>query len=312
MIPVRTIPPYVRSVDWDDEPTAPSAGHVNRERPKPRYIPDFRPRPQQPGHKFDHLRSRTPPIFTPLPGELSRWISFASPVTGGPPRRKLSDEEKAQAELILSRYGRPHTIDEDAALKESDRDLRKLSFSKRSKVLLLQACFYPETNTLLQNFFLKSPFMPLIFRLINLTFSVASLGLSGFIFHKLHRSPSCSNGASTYMALIVDTVAVPYVVWITYDEFNSPPIGIRPPHEKLRLIFLDLIFIIFDAANTSLAFQALSDPSWACEKGGTCQLQGNVCERQKALAALLLVALLAWTVGFIVSLIRLVGRVADR
>jgi hypothetical protein len=33
----------------------------------------------------------------------------------------------------------------------------------------------------------------------------------------------CSKRASTYMAIIVDSAAVPYILYITWDEYLSKP-----------------------------------------------------------------------------------------
>jgi hypothetical protein len=151
--------------------------------------------------------------------------------------------------------------------------------------------------------------MPLIFRLLVLTFSAIALALGGSIFHHLHSDSRCEKGASTYMAIIVDVVAIIYILYITIDEYRSPPIGIRPSSAKLRLTLLDLLFIVFAAANLSLAFQALDDPQWICHNGGTCSVKNHVCEDQKALASVLLITLIAWLSTFIVTLLRLVSRV---
>jgi len=163
-----------------------------------------------------------------------------------------------------------------------------------------------------KHFILKNPFMPLIFRLIVFTFSATALAISGSILQHLRDDSECQKGASTYMALIVDAVALPYIVFITVDEYRAPPIGIRPSGQKLRLTLLDLLFIVFDAANLSLAFQALNDPEWVCQQSGICRLQMAICNRQRALAAVLLIALVAWLTTFVVSLVRLVARVVAR
>lgn len=141
MIPVRTVPPYVRSVDRDDEDTVvPNDNRKSSDHsPKllPVHIPGFR-RSSQPGHKFDHLRSRTPPIITtPVLEYGSRWASFASPETGGPLRRKITEAEAERARAIYAEYDRQREADEEeGALKEGSRESRKRSFVDKSKVLL--------------------------------------------------------------------------------------------------------------------------------------------------------------------------------
>jgi hypothetical protein len=151
--------------------------------------------------------------------------------------------------------------------------------------------------------------MPLIFRLLVLTFSSAALALGGSILQRLHSDTRCVKGASTYMAVIVDIIAIIYILCITVDEYHSPPIGIRPSSAKLRLTLLDLLFIVFAAANLSLAFQAMNDPQWICHNGGSCSVKDHVCQDQKALASVLLITLIAWLSTFIVTLVRLVSRV---
>ena len=111
------------------------------------------------------------------------------------------------------------------------------------------------------------------------------------------------------MAILVDIVAILYTSYITYDEYTSKPLGLRSPNAKMRLIFLDLAFIVFDSANLSLAFQALTDERWVCrisddDGGNTCLFSHDICARQKALTATLFIALLAWLTTFAVSTLR--------
>ena len=68
---------------------------------------------------------------------------------------------------------------------------------------------------------------------------------------RIHITPS------TNMAIIVDAVAMVYLLYITYDEYTGKPLGLRPAKAKMRLIFLDLFFIVFDSANLSLAFVSI-------------------------------------------------------
>lgn len=80
----------------------------------------------------------------------------------------------------------------------------------------------------LQRIILKNPFVPLVFRLIVLTFTVAALGLGARVFHEadaVNRQGEgpCSKRASTYMAIVLDSVAVPYIGYITWDEYLSKP-----------------------------------------------------------------------------------------
>jgi hypothetical protein len=95
----------------------------------------------------------------------------------------------------------------------------------------------------------------------------------------------------------------------------------------------DLLFIIFDSANLSLAFDTLFDVRWSCRSAAStadsgadlnvyAQLSfmissnadlrvtksirtvGPICDRQRALAAFLFLALCAWISAFTVSVFR--------
>src|SRR5215469_13280548 len=127
-IPVRTIPPYVRSVEWDDADTVlPESNSEDDHFPNllPIHIPGFR-RTFAPGHKFDHLRDREPPVITtPFLEYGTRWATFASPETGGPPRRRITVSEAAQAREILAEYDRQQADGQDElGKKEGSRESR--------------------------------------------------------------------------------------------------------------------------------------------------------------------------------------------
>jgi hypothetical protein len=112
------------------------------------------------------------------------------------------------------------------------------------------------------------------------------------------------------MAIVVDTIALVYILYITYDEYTGKPLGLRSPKAKMRLILLDLFFIVFDSANLSLAFDALSDVRWSCKDAngldGAAPRNRSICVRQRALSSVLLVALVAWIITFSISVLRYV------
>ncbi|KAJ5833823.1 hypothetical protein N7474_002134 [Penicillium riverlandense] len=160
---------------------------------------------------------------------------------------------------------------------------------------------------------LKSPVVPLILRLTVWCFSLSALALGGSI-QKIADGLHRPQGPSALMAIIVDAVALVYLVYITFDEYTSKPLGLRSPTAKARLILLDLIFIVFDSANLSLAFASLSEVTGSCKVAEVnhkwVPKNDAICSRQKALASVLLVALLAWLMTFALSVLRLVERVA--
>lgn len=130
----------------------------------------------------------------------------------------------------------------------------------------------------------------------------------GVSIHDLSGNSKISQGPSTLIAITVDAVALVYILYITYDEYTGKPLGLRSAKAKMRLIFLDLFFIVFDSANLSLAFSALSDVQGPCQEG---ELNGilsprdrRLCQRQTALASVLLIVLIAWLMTFSISVLR--------
>lgn len=80
----------------------------------------------------------------------------------------------------------------------------------------------------------------------------------------------------------------------------------------------DLLFIVFDSANLSLAFDSLYDVRWSCrtpdlsqggvDPGHNMSVDDPICDRQRALAAFLFLALCAWVATFMISVFRFVTR----
>jgi hypothetical protein len=146
------------------------------------------------------------------------------------------------------------------------------------------------------------PLIPLVFRIIVLTTSTIALGLSSSV-HRFSKKFFYPQSPSTTMAIVVDVVAIPYILYVTWDEYTGKPLGLRSPKAKIRLVLLDLFFIIFESANLSLAFANLTDDDGACREG----LNGYnfiICSRVKALCAILMTALIAWSLTFSVSIFR--------
>lgn len=154
---------------------------------------------------------------------------------------------------------------------------------------------------------LRNPMVPLVIRLTLWSFSLIAMALAVSI-----RITSLNfrvrEGPSTIMAISIDAVALVYILYITYDEYTGKPLGLRSAKAKMRLISLDLFFIVFDSANLSLAFESLSNVQGPCRQGevngALSPLDIGTCTRQKALASVLLVALIAWLMTFSISVLR--------
>lgn len=177
----------------------------------------------------------------------------------------------------------------------------------------------PRLNFILLN----NPYVPLTLRAIIFILSVAALGLAGSIFvRSMHTHPApLTQQPSTIMAIVVQSTALVYLVYITYDEYSGKPIGLREPKAKMRLIMLDLLFIIFSSANLSLTFNTLYDVTWTCHVGHdtdefaqiglTVPYNYPICARQRGLASFLFMVLVMWVATFTISIFRLVERVAQ-
>ncbi|CAK7895480.1 regulator of phospholipase D Srf1p [[Candida] anglica] len=174
----------------------------------------------------------------------------------------------------------------------------------------------------LKRIFLQNPLIPLFLRILTIIFSTLALALAGSIFvlssHE-YDDTKIVQQPSTIMAICVQCFAIIYVVYIAYDEYHGKPLGLRDPVEKMKLIMLDLLFIIFSSANLSLAFNTLYDHEWVCMNDNNPDLAtigifyptvGSICRRQRALSAFLFIALCLWVVTFTISIVRVVDRVS--
>ena len=155
--------------------------------------------------------------------------------------------------------------------------------------------------------------IPAIFRITTILFACAALALGGSIHH-LSNEHKFPQGPSAEMAIIVDAIAIAYIVYVTWDEYTGKPLGLRSARAKMRLIFLDLFFIVFQSANLALAFESLSDTDGAClasvsdtngRTGNSASRKNDdICSRQRGLASVLLIALITWLLTFAISVLR--------
>lgn len=166
----------------------------------------------------------------------------------------------------------------------------------------------------LGNFVLRHPIAPLIFRLIVLLTTISALGLATVIYRR-ERDPDIvgSNRPETsqaIVAIIIDSVAIPYILYMTWDEYTGKPLGLRNPAQKVSLTLLDLIFIVLKSASTALAFEALvyhSGDGKARSPRGRAQ-EVESLDLARGLAALTLVGLIAWILNFTISVFRLAEK----
>jgi hypothetical protein len=271
---------------------------------------NFMPTPKSnvPGRKFDHAREGAPvTLTTPVSDSALKWKQFAQASShyGDHSDRPVSSRG---AQIVDDAWMKENMPDLETPWEpiDEDKDDERLkgfwlfSPTKRRRKLM-------RYHRILMN----HPMVPAVIRMIVLVFSIMALSLAGAIFHHSDTA-GCDNNSSTWMAIIVDVVAVLYTVYITYDEYTSKPLGLRSHNAKMSLIFLDLAFIVFESANLSLAFQALTDEKWACRDAVSpnehvCPYTRSICVRQKALTATLMIALFAWIGTFTISTLRYVN-----
>lgn len=169
---------------------------------------------------------------------------------------------------------------------------------------------------------IENQYLPLTFRIIITILSVVSLGLAVRIFQNSDANIPKIDGKipqepSTIMAICVNSIAVFYTIYIAADEFSGQPIGLRNPLSKLKLILLDLLFIIFSSANLALAFNTRYDQQWVCTteymESGLYKFPkiSYICRKQKALSSFLFVLLFMWVGVFSISIIRVVEKVSS-
>ncbi|KAL1953394.1 hypothetical protein VTO42DRAFT_2938 [Malbranchea cinnamomea] len=295
--PLRTIPAWVRQAEDDQHGTVsapPLPSHPDGARiAEHHFAPHAKERFDWNGEQ-SQTEGRT---------RESRWKTLARSTAY--PRDPLLEENIVSYEWLNQNFGdysEPWQGKEETDL-ESGR--RSLDFIQRRKLWMSR----------LQHKILHSPIVPLIIRLTVFSFCVAALGLGASI-RNLSTKFNRPQGASTDIAIIVDAVAPVYLVYITYDEYTGKPLGLRPARAKMRLIFLDLFFIVFASANLSLAFESISSLTGSCMAARINDSydpkNDPICVRQKALASVLLVALIAWLMTFAISVLRVVERVSGK
>ncbi|KAI5229185.1 hypothetical protein E4T42_05006 [Aureobasidium subglaciale] len=310
---VRSIPPWVQTEDDSDDEsvdhqtqrllplanTVPASHH---------YLPAPPTQHKAPGRKWDHIRSAEPPLLDqPIDTNQQRWLPYmmSGPQPRGVPGARLVSD--AWMDENMPHLTTTWTAAEPEKASEKTKGLWLFTPERRSK-----------TFATIKRIILKNPFVPLVFRLLVLTFTVAALGLGARVFHEANAvyrqgNGPCTKRASTYMAIILDSIAVPYIGYITWDEYLSKPLGLRSATAKVSLLLVDLLFIVFYSSNLSLALDALDDPRWACfdhneSQLSNCPASPRICRSQQGLSGVLVVALMAWLFTFIISVLRVVER----
>ncbi|KAL2006417.1 hypothetical protein VTN00DRAFT_9085 [Thermoascus crustaceus] len=298
---VRTLPAWIRSVEYtEDEGDATT--HLLPSHPDDALVAQHNHSPHSKNKPdFSHTRDESLDHAAPKTGgRESRWKNFSKAIAY--PRITSMEEKLVTPEWLNQNFG---DYSQPYGGLKAEEDVENQQPRRRRTVWFKR----------LQKNLLQSPIVPLIFRLTVWVFSLTALALGGSIQHlaTVYKHPQ---GPSAIMAIVVDAVALVYLVYITWDEYTGKPLGLRPPRAKMRLMLLDLFFIVFDSANLGLAFESLSDITSSCTAGEVNRFfdprNDQICDRQKALASVLLIALIAWLMTFSISVLRLVERVSQK
>ncbi|KAI1811542.1 hypothetical protein GGS20DRAFT_562547 [Poronia punctata] len=279
-------------VDWVDE----KYGRVSK-------LPVFlRKRADRPGRRWDHLRTSEPVIMglgyrPPHEDPYDRWRDFIHSSSYG---QDPNDQYEVVGNDVLTQLMPGLDNPVRTPLYPLDPKLNK---SQNSAWFMR-----------LGNFILRHPIAPLIFRLIVLITTISALALTTVIYRR-EKDPHAIAGtrpetSQAIVAIVIDSVAIPYILYMTWDEYTGKPLGLRAPAQKISLTLLDLVFIVLKSASTALAFEALvyhSGDGQAQDPNARAQ-EWESLDLARGLAALTLVGLLAWIVNFTISVFRLAEK----
>ncbi|KAL8777943.1 MAG: hypothetical protein Q9203_003144 [Teloschistes exilis] len=296
---VRTVPTWVHVLEADDQgssqqttsllPSDPPNAQVAEHHYHPFVRPHGRNQPPR-GRRYDQDREWAPPTPNGHSADhTSRWKAYVN--ASAYPAITSEGGEIVTPDWYEKNgpdYSRPWMAD---AEQEDMENLQGIQTRRRVWWKRIQRTI------------IRSPMIPLVLRSIVWTFSVVALAVAASIHH-LSKATQVGIKASTEIAIVVDAVAMVYLLYITYDEYSGKPLGLRSARAKMRLIFLDLFFIVFDSANLSLAFESIGESS-ACN-------DLRICKRKETLASVLLIALIAWLLTFSISVFRFVPEVESK
>ena len=299
---VRPAPPGAGADDDDDDdggggpPEAPDGGARS-------HLPALFKR--KAGRRWDHLRSAEPVI---VPGHRvaaasdSPWREFVE--SARYPHMPNEDSEVVDEEVMAKlqpRFGAHPAAGSAggggysgaAPMAESSaiRSRRRAAVSRRVRPLYERLWLLP----------LRHPLGPLACRLTVLSTSLVALALAARIFQQesAEDGPDATTPQRTQVivAIVVDVVAIPYIGYITVDDYTGKPLGLRPPKARIRLILMDLFFIIFKSASTALGFEAMLYFA-----------SSATLPYLRALAAFELMGLVSWAMTLTINVFREIER----
>ncbi|KAI1767319.1 hypothetical protein GGR53DRAFT_483053 [Hypoxylon sp. FL1150] len=280
-------------VDWVDE----KHDRVSK-------LPIFlRKRADRPGRRWDHLRTAEPVIMglgyrAPNEDPYERWRDFIGSSSYG---RNPQDEYEVVPNDVFNQQ--MPGLDQPVRSPFHPLDPKTKRQSRKTTLFMKSS-----------NFVLRHPLAPLVFRLVVLITSIAAFAVAIVIFRREKNAnipnDSIPESSQAIVAIVIDVVAIPYILYMTWDEYTGKPIGLRAPAQKISLTLLDLVFIVLKSSSVALAFEALVYHS---SDGVSIYLDVASMEMvslhlARGLAALTLVGLVAWILNFSINIFRLAEK----
>ncbi|CAN8102988.1 unnamed protein product [Discula destructiva] len=239
------------------------------------------------GRKYDHLRSAGAVIMPFQSKETaSPWRDYIQASKWAPIAGERSEKvDWEQLETLMPGFNDTSSVRlTDTAVKKRSR--RGALWGRIWQVAL------------------NHPLVPALLRFSVLVLSIASLAFSASLYKTYGTSEMTADVLKSQwiVAIVVDCLLSPYVIYMTWDEYSSPQLGLRSSMCKAALTLLDLVFIIFKAASATLAFDSLSEIGTPAAE----------MTKMKALASFLILGLVGWIMNFTVNVFRLVKRLGPQ
>ncbi|CAO1633722.1 unnamed protein product [Sympodiomycopsis kandeliae] len=179
-----------------------------------------------------------------------------------------------------------------------------------------------------KGFLMRNPFVPLLFRAINISFTAATLAVAIRLWRVLHvQGAANAVGSSPVVGIIFAPLSLIHVGAQVWLEYFSRPIGLWAVKSKLSYQLIELVFISLWSAELALTFDNYATSSLVCVNWyspytttGGCSVTSQesplrdvqekpyICRLQGALIGLTFTTLLAYVAVFAVSLFRTVVR----
>ncbi|KAI0936601.1 hypothetical protein AcV5_004696 [Taiwanofungus camphoratus] len=255
----------------------------------------------------DRLYLDIPPTTTPITIAQNPTPGWETPWTARPPDLVARGQ---QPEVMFAE------LPEDGALEDEDE---KLGVWARRK----KRC---------RSYMMYNPYVPLLFRFINVILTTAALAIAIRIrITERRNSIMGAVGSSPTLVIIFASLTLVHVVVAIYLEYFGRPLGLWRTSAKLAYTLIEVVFICAWSAALALSFDNFftslipcaspSSISWYDKLPrptipGLTPLEGTagdlICDDQLALICLVGVGLIMYCSNLVISLFRIFERVKYR